>query len=875
MSIFMDIYESFISTFSSVHTGKDQYEHEEADVEEHMTGHRDRPHSRDNAGVGLPATWNRRKRIRQNDSDSPMPVEDDKDLSLNYKSSAGKKKSDKQRKNPGGSNASSRVSNLEKRLGKISPKFSEAFQKIDAEKLYSLAKSDPSKCLFILNENEKSINEAASRYHELFSTGKNLPDVISEAWGKANNVYIRAGMVEALRKAAMGVKLPDSIKVPIMNSRGSRIGDLSSIKAILKPREKVSKLPQADVEKLVSLATAYKSLSFNPTSISPNQVKDEKSYKIILKQVQALSDLAAITSAWHGVLSQFKSDESGNIDISEGNWDAVLGKIDSFLHRSSTPLVDSDKYFSEIAEQMREKYGNIPPEMEAVLEGYGAKIGKKNSDQPGRSDEYEGEEFSDKQKEKSHWDKAVEEAEKDFSDKKPSWLTRAYEDEVVEGARKELSDKQKERERRKEEQAKKSKKNSPVKQNEHQTGQHDKNVGEARKGPGGEEKPDNRAEDNALVAAGGDSDQGATEFPSAASNKTVCRRMINKSATYHGVVCQGHPTDPAGSSPKTYDKRYFGKKHYDSILACAKDFLKQDWLKYGWGETPGDVPTRAALDLAIHTADDGLYQSKIDSMTYNMLLNKLAGWDFDVFNETLFAKSETRKASVMVRNSSAQEILKIADSLRSAHPDLSIQIIKNVHAIMRAAAESQDQGQAFRQREEKDLESKLTSVLEEFGMPKGPELSRLINDVLAEIDKIDKPKSGEKVSSVSRARVFQAFIRVAFEKPEYRKHVPVVLAAIKKDKSKADKAKADKAKADKAKADKAKADKAKADKAKSEKAKADKAKVDKAKADKAKSEKPSAKEKKSDKSDKSDKSKKTTSKKRKAGVVLASSDINW
>ena len=806
MSIFMDIYESFMSTFSSVHIGKDHYEHEEADVEEHMTGHRDRPHSRDNAGVGLPATWNRRKRIHQNDLDSPMPVEDDKDLSLNYKSSAGKKKSDKQRKTPGGSNASSRVSNLEKRLGKISPKFSEAFQKIDAEKLYSLAKSDPSKCLFILNENEKSINEAASRYHELFSTGKNLPDVISEAWGKANNVYIRAGMVEALRKAAMGVKLPYSIKVPIINSRGSRIGDLSSIKAILKPREKVSKLPQADVEKLVSLATAYKSLSFNPTSISPNQVKDEKSYKVILKQVQALSDLAAITSAWHGVLSQFKSDESGNVDISEGNWDAVLGKIDSFLHRSSTPLVDSDKYFSEIAEQMREKYGDIPPEMKSVLEGYGAKIGRKNSDRPNRSDEHEGEELSDKQKEKSHWDKAVEEAEKDFSLKKPSWLTRAHEDEIVEGARKELSDKQKERERRKEEQ--------------------DKNMGEDRKGPGGGKKPDKREEDNALVAAGGNPDHGATKSSSAASNKTVCRRMTNKSATYHGVVYQGHPTDPAGSSPKTYDKRYFGKKHYDSILACAKDFLKQDWLKYGWGETPGDVPTRAALDLAIHTADEGLYQSKIDSMTYNMLLNKLAGWDFDVFNETLFAKSKTRKASVMVRNSSAQEILKIADNLRSTHPDLSIRIIKNVHEIMRAAADSQDQGQAFRQKEEKDLESKLTSVLEEFGMPKGPELSRLIDDVLAEIDKIEKPKSGEKVSSVSRARIFQAFVRVAFEKPEYRKHVPVVLAAIKKDKAKAEKSKAEKPSA-------------------------------------------SAKEK------KSDKSKKTTSKKRKAGVVLASSDINW
>jgi hypothetical protein len=798
----MDVYGLFVSTFASSHAGKDRYEHEEDDVEEHMTGHRDRPHSRDDAGVGLPALWNRRKRVHQNDPDTSNTVDDDKDLSLNYKSSAEKKrksdKSLKRKKTPGAPSALSRVSDLEKRLRKVSPKFSEDFRKADAEKLYSLAKSDPSKCLFIVNDNEQSINMAAARYYELFSAGGNLPNVISEAWGKASNVYTRAGIVEALRKAAMKLSLPDSIKVPIMNSRGSRIGDLTSIKAMLKSGEEVSRFPQSDVEKLVFLATAYKSLSFNPTKISPNQVKDEKSYKIILKQVQALSNMSAVVSTWHDIVSGFKPDKSGNIDISEGNWDAVLGKINSFLHRSSVPLADPEMYFSEIAEQIKDKHGDIPSGVKNALIGYGAKIRGKQTDQL--------ESLDNKTK-------------------------RNRDDEIVEEARRELSEKQKERERRKKEQAEKFESEEDRSRDESQKGYLNEGI----------EKSDKTEKD-------GVHGRNSSRTSSEASNKTVCRRMM-KSAAYHGVVCQGHPTDPAGRPPKTYDKRYFGKKHYDSILACAKDFLGQDWLKYGWGENPGDAPVRTALDLAIHTADDGLYQSRIDSMTYSMLLNKLAGWNFDVFNETLFAKSKTRKASVMVRNSSAQEILKIADDLRSTHPDLSIRIIKNVHAIMRAASDPQDQGQAFREREEKNLEPKLVSILEEFGMPKGEELSRLVDDILARIDKIENPKSEKKVSSVSKARVFQAFVQVAFEKPEYRRHVPVVLAAVKADKAKADKAKADKAKADKAKADKAKADKAKADKSKKTSA--------------------PVKEK------KSDKPKKTTSKKRKAEVVLASNDINW
>ena len=278
---------------------------------------------------------------------------------------------------------------------------------------------------------------------------------------------------------------------------------------------------------------------------------------------------------------------------------------------------------------------------------------------------------------------------------------------------------------------------------------------------------------------------------SAASYEAICRRMINKSAAYHGIVYQGHPTDPPGSSPKSYDKRYFGKDHYDSIIASAKEYLAEDWLKHGWGDNPGDVPVRAALDLAICTADNSLYQSKIDTMTYNMLLNRLAGWDYDLFNETLLAgPKKARKASVMARNSSAYEILKIADSLRSTNPDLSVQIIKSVYAIMRSAAdEALEHGQGddkLKEEERKLIGKVFNEVRSKKKLPplQGKELEDIVNQAMEGLEAAEdkKPEGASKISALCSAQLFPTMIQLAYDNKQYRKYIPVILAAAKKKK---------------------------------------------------------------------------------------------
>ena len=132
------------------------------------------------------------------------------------------------------------------------------------------------------------------------------------------------------------------------------------------------------------------------------------------------------------------------------------------------------------------------------------------------------------------------------------------------------------------------------------------------------------------------------------SNKTGNDKM-RKTAMYHGVLIQGGPDGPTNTGWKSIDKRYIGEKHYESILASARDMLKENpWFESNWHGGSSDAPVRAALDLAIATADGAIYQSKIDSPTYEILLNKLAGWEYDLMKDTVLnihSNPKKRKAS--------------------------------------------------------------------------------------------------------------------------------------------------------------------------------------------------------------------------------------
>lgn len=169
-------------------------------------------------------------------------------------------------------------------------------------------------------------------------------------------------------------------------------------------------------------------------------------------------------------------------------------------------------------------------------------------------------------------------------------------------------------------------------------------------------------------------------FSRAASNKTYASRfMSDRTATFHGYVKQGHPSGVTQTPWKSTDKRYFGKKHYDSILKYSKSLLNEDWFKNGWEGGAEDAPIRAALDISIFLADENKYQAKIDVETYNMLLNKLAKEDFDLFSETMHS-GEKRKA--MSNKKDVQTILRIASDMRKTDPANALRLVKSMRSLV-------------------------------------------------------------------------------------------------------------------------------------------------------------------------------------------------
>ena len=127
---------------------------------------------------------------------------------------------------------------------------------------------------------------------------------------------------------------------------------------------------------------------------------------------------------------------------------------------------------------------------------------------------------------------------------------------------------------------------------------------------------------------------------------------MNRFALYHGVDPYAHGVEAYPKWSQTH-QRDLGDSDWRSILASARDWLKQPVLAKNVEGIERDTQLRAALDLAIRTLDGGKYDAQIQPTVYNMLLAKLAG---EPTNETLLtireASDKTAGHSYAVDNAS-------------------------------------------------------------------------------------------------------------------------------------------------------------------------------------------------------------------------------
>jgi hypothetical protein len=278
----------------------------------------------------------------------------------------------------------------------------------------------------------------------------------------------------------------------------------------------------------------------------------------------------------------------------------------------------------------------------------------------------------------------------------------------------------------------------------------------------------------------------------ATSNK-IFGIMTSKTGTYHGVISQkGNPTDPPNTEYKSYDKRYFTDKNYDRILKYASGLLKEDWLKYGWDDN-SDAKFRAALDMAVHMADGNLYQSKIDSETYMMLLNHLAKWGHDSFSQTILSEKIPRNAFDMTISNEYRNIIHIANELRTTSPVQALDILKNLRSLAstgflpsmasthRVTTESDSDKVEIKSIDDQDLNALKKDVKTDMDkLSKESDAGKFAEGVTEMVEDMQKKTSA--VASISIPLV--DLLRLANSDPEAKRILgPVIVAAAKKKKT--------------------------------------------------------------------------------------------
>jgi len=235
------------------------------------------------------------------------------------------------------------------------------------------------------------------------------------------------------------------------------------------------------------------------------------------------------------------------------------------------------------------------------------------------------------------------------------------------------------------------------------------------------------------------------------------KTRMDKTAAYQGVLEQGHPEGPTNTPWLSIDKRYIDSDHLKTIVSCAKNFMDSDWFKTGWDYGAAEAKYRAALDLAIATCENSIYQSKIDAPTYDILLNNISGNKVDVFTDTLIPDNNVRKASEI------PGIIRLASAkLRESDNEIS-----NIAAsrILNAGGSKQEI---------------VDNVLIAADLIQNDEISNRLIKYAADLY-ASTPVEEIKMAETTRiAMDLDTIVKVAYENPKARETLLPIIAAAKK-----------------------------------------------------------------------------------------------
>jgi hypothetical protein len=215
--------------------------------------------------------------------------------------------------------------------------------------------------------------------------------------------------------------------------------------------------------------------------------------------------------------------------------------------------------------------------------------------------------------------------------------------------------------------------------------------------------------------------------------------------------------------------RDLGEADFGKLLASAREWLKKSPVLSAEGMNP-DAQFRAALDLAIHSTENGRYSVGLHPELYNTLLAKLAGAP-DPAKETLTTIQSGRTAGCVYeptgeRPMKASSVIRQhALKLAGTNPAVSYELLELADKVAQEEQGEGDQGQGQEQGQQKQ----------------GGQIPEAFKENIEKMKEKAKDKDDDKDEGKKEAylKLRSACIRTASENPHLRPAMLPVLQLIK------------------------------------------------------------------------------------------------
>jgi hypothetical protein len=186
----------------------------------------------------------------------------------------------------------------------------------------------------------------------------------------------------------------------------------------------------------------------------------------------------------------------------------------------------------------------------------------------------------------------------------------------------------------------------------------------------------------------------------------ACKAEKVKEAMYHGI--KPYEKGSQGFAPYTEwhqaHQRDLSEADQGALTTAARKWLKEPVLANN--DWHPDAKFRAALDLAIYSAEGGKYNGAITANLYNKLLAGLTGANAKETLTTLPPKTATmNKDSVKLEDSmkASQEIRTFATKVASENPSLGFDLLALADRVAAAEKVAEDQNKKWMDRAQKGL----------------------------------------------------------------------------------------------------------------------------------------------------------------------------